>query len=69
MSYCLLNIVDNHFRFYYAMAESIKDSRDVVFIILAEQIFKMHLLSFRQFPKCVFVGNTIFWKKLFDPVG
>src|SRR6218665_1756724 len=34
MSYCLLNVVDNHFRFCYAIAESIQDSRDVVFIIL-----------------------------------
>jgi len=37
MSYCLLNVVDNHFRFYYATAESKKDSSDVVFIILARQ--------------------------------
>jgi len=37
MSYCLLNVVDNHFRFYYAISESIKDSRDVVFIILTGQ--------------------------------
>jgi len=37
MSHCLLKVVDNHFRFYYAIAESMKDSRDVVFIILKEQ--------------------------------
>jgi len=37
MSHCLLNGVDNHFRFYYAIAESMKDSRDVVFIILTGQ--------------------------------
>jgi len=37
MSYCQLNDVAYHFRFYYSIAESIKDSRDVVFIILAGQ--------------------------------
>ena len=26
---------DDHLRFYYAVAESVKNSRDVVFIILA----------------------------------
>ena len=35
MSNCLLNVVAQHLRFYYAVAESVKDSRDVVFIVLA----------------------------------
>ena len=35
MSNCLLNIVAQHLRFYYAVAESVKNSRDVVFIVLA----------------------------------
>jgi len=37
MSNCLLNVVAYHLRFYYAVAESVKDSRDVVFIVLAGQ--------------------------------
>jgi len=31
MSNCLLNVVAHHLRFYYTVAESVKDSRDVVF--------------------------------------
>ena len=41
MSNCLLNVVAHHLRFYYAVAESIKDSRDVVFIVLAGE-HKIH---------------------------
>jgi len=37
MSCGLLDVVDNHFSFYYAIAESIKDSKDVVYFILSEQ--------------------------------
>jgi len=35
MSNRLLNVVAHQLRFYYAVAEAIKDSRDVVFIVLA----------------------------------
>ena len=35
MSNCLLNGVAHHLRFYYAVTESVKNSRDVVFIVLA----------------------------------
>src|SRR6218665_3265734 len=35
MSNCLLNVVAQHLRFYYAVAEFVKNSRDVVFIIFA----------------------------------
>ena len=34
MSNCLLNVVAQHLRFYYAVAESVKNSRDVVFLCL-----------------------------------
>jgi len=37
MSNCLTNVVAHHLRFDYAVAESVKDSRDVVFIVLAGQ--------------------------------
>ena len=45
MSNCLLNIVAHLLRFYYAAAESVKDSRDVVFIVLAGQHKIVGLLS------------------------
>ena len=35
MSNCLLNVVAHHLRFDCAVAESVKNSRDVVFIVLA----------------------------------
>ena len=35
MSNCLLNVVAQHLRFYYAVAESVKISRDVFFIVFA----------------------------------
>jgi len=35
MSNCLLNVVAHHLKFYYAVAESVKTSREVVFIVLA----------------------------------
>ena len=35
MSNSLLNVVAQHLRFYYAVAESVKNSRDVVFIVFA----------------------------------
>jgi len=35
MSNCLLNVVAQDLRFYYAVAESVKNSRDVVFIVFA----------------------------------
>src|SRR6218665_1459324 len=35
MSNCLLNVVTQDLRFYYAVAESVKNSRDVVFIVFA----------------------------------
>jgi len=37
MSNCLLNVVAYHLRFYYAIAESVKNSRDAVFIVPAGQ--------------------------------
>ena len=37
MSNCLLNVVAHHLRFYYAVAESVNDSKDAVFIVLAGQ--------------------------------
>ena len=40
MSNCLLNVVAQHLRFYYAVAESVKNSRDVVFKKRCHQVFK-----------------------------
>jgi len=37
ISHWPLNVVAYHLRFYYAIDESVKDSRDVVFIIFAGQ--------------------------------
>ena len=37
MSNCLLNDVAHNLRFYYAVAESMQDSRDVVCVVLAVQ--------------------------------
>ena len=34
MSNCLLNFVAHHLTFYYAVAESVKDSRDEVMKII-----------------------------------
>ena len=34
MSNSLLNVVAHHLRFYYAVAESVKNSRDVVIFII-----------------------------------
>jgi len=52
MSYCLLKVVENYFRFYYAIAEPIKDSRDVVFTVfksLWSLLFSwIHVLSSHQ---------------------
>ena len=45
MSNYLLNIVAYHFKVYYAIAESIKDSKAVVFILLAGQPKIMGSLS------------------------
>jgi len=37
MSNCVLDVVAHNLRLYYAIAESIEDSRDVGFIVLAGQ--------------------------------
>src|SRR6218665_3545476 len=38
MSNCLLNVVAQHLRFHYAVAESVKNSRGVVFIYISLQL-------------------------------
>src|SRR6218665_2810869 len=47
MSNCLLNVVVQHLRFYYAVAESVKNSRDVVFIVFAGK-HKIVVLGLRE---------------------
>ena len=44
MSNCLLNVVAQHLRFYYTVAESVKNSRDVVFIynIILDSTSQLH---------------------------
>src|SRR6218665_2787359 len=57
MSNCLLNVVAQHLRFYYAVAESVKNSRDVVCIVFVGEV---RLLSIVGMP-CVHVerGSVI----------
>ena len=44
MSNCLLNVVAQHLRFYYAVAESVKNSMDVVFFIVLANIVSVKML-------------------------
>ena len=59
MSNCLLNVVAQHLRFYYAVAESVKNSRDVVFIVFAgKQMLFVAALMNKLVPWCAWLVSS-----------
>jgi len=45
---CLLNVVAYHFKVYYAIAESIKDPKDVIFLSSLQGSTKSWALGLRK---------------------